>query len=724
MNFNISRLKYHNLKTLGLFLCLCFLFIGNLFAQNELDVIRNNWLPYNDLSNSLNHYLSNKSVDLLKQRTDIISEINTLDEWKERQSFINETLTDIVGPFPEKTPLNAKVVGSLKKENYKIEHIVYESQPGFYVTSSIFIPEHLKKGDKAPAIIYCSGHTPDGYRSPVYLHVIANLVKKGFIVFAFDPVGQGERFEYLDPETGESLVSEHSYAGIQSFLIGSSQARDMIWDGIRAVDYLLTRKEVDAARIGITGRSGGGTQSAYIAAMDDRIYATAPENYLTNFTRLIQTIGPQDAEQNLSNAIYRGIDQPDFLLVRAPKPALMITTSNDMFSIQGAKETESEVSGIYKAYKKEENFSLVEDDGGHQSTEKNRVAMYAFFQKHLQNPGNSQDEKTMAFSPEEVRVTKTGQVATSLGGETLHSLNYRKAEEYMKNLEDSRRDSPNHIPQVISAAKELSGYHGGAEFGKPVLTGRIQREGYVIEKYFVNGNEDHMVPYLLMTPENPNNKAVIYLDPSGKANKSSEGGEIEWLVKKGFTVLAPDLIGAGETGPPTNDYGHNYNKLWFNAILINKSLVGIRAEDVVGLAHLLRQHEGLEAVYGVAREEMSPVLLHAAAFDATISRIALVKPYSSYHSIMKNRFYSSKFAYSLVPGSLEFYDLPDLAASLAPRRLVMAATTNGNSEPLGSESSQRDFNFINTTYKMEKALDQLHILGEESYEKVFQILID
>jgi predicted peptidase len=255
-------------------------------AQNELNVVNDNWLKYSDAPNSLYHYLTGQAFNLLKERTDAVSGLNTLSGWQQRQNQIKETLLEIVGPFPEKTPLNAKTLRTIEKDGYRIEHIVYESQPGFYVTSSMFIPDGLRKKSKAPVVIYCSGHSDEGYRSAIYLHVIANLVKKGFIVFAFDPVGQGERLEYFDPKTGKSTVggptTEHSYPGAQAFITGSSQARYMIWDGIRAVDYLLTRKEVDPARIGITGRSGGGTQSAYIAAVDDRIYAAAPECYITN----------------------------------------------------------------------------------------------------------------------------------------------------------------------------------------------------------------------------------------------------------------------------------------------------------------------------------------------------------------------------------------------------------------------------------------------------------
>ena len=125
----------------------------------------------------------------------------------------------------------------------KVENIIYESQPGFYVTSSLFIPDNLKKGSKAPAIIYCSGHANEAYRSPVYQHVVLNLVQKGFIVLAFDPIGQGERIQYYDTATAKStvggLTATHSYSGAQAFITGSSQARYVIWDGIKIATLLL-----------------------------------------------------------------------------------------------------------------------------------------------------------------------------------------------------------------------------------------------------------------------------------------------------------------------------------------------------------------------------------------------------------------------------------------------------------------------------------------------------
>lgn len=686
-------------------------------AQDEYDILRDNWLQYTDAPNSLYHYVAGQAYNMLAGRTDEIKKITSLQEWQQRQKFVRETLMDIVGPFPEKTPLNARIVRTLNRDSLKVEHIIFESQPGFYVTSSLFIPAAIRKNRKAPAIIYCSGHATDGYRGEVYQHVILNLVMKGFIVFAFDPVGQGERLEYFDPKTGASIVggptTEHSYPGTQAFITGSSEARYMIWDGIRAVDYLLTRKEVDPERIGITGRSGGGTQSAYIAAMDDRIFASAPECYITNFTRLLQTIGNQDAEQNLFNEISRGLDHGDLLEVRAPRPALMITTTRDMFSIQGAMETESEVSRIYKAYGKPDYFGRAEDDSSHASTLKNREAMYAFFQKYLNNPGNPVDKAVRILTPEEIRVTPTGQVSTSLGGETVFSLNRKEAEKLEAGLTASRSDPGKYYKDVANAARKLSGYHEPSTTGEPVFCGRYRKEGYCVEKYFVRGEGNYIIPYLLFIPAGTPKKALIYLHPSGKSAEAHEGGDLEWFARQGFTVLAPDMIGTGEMGPGIFQ-GDSYieggsHNLWYASILTGRSIVAIRAADVVSLAHLLKQKSNINDIYVVSRKEMAPVALFAAAFEPAISGIALIEPYSSYFSIVTNHFYVSSFIPGVVPGALKSFDLTDIAAMLAPRRLLMAGVTDGNGKTADTSAINKDISVIKNFYRMKNAESNLMI---------------
>ncbi len=704
------------------------LFIDPVSAQDQTDVVRGRWLMLHGPSNTLYGHIAGQAVDMLEKRSAEVSEIRTVEKWKERQLLIEKVLMEITGPFPEKTPLNAKTVKTIDKGSYRIEHVIYESQPGFYVTSSLFIPRGTKKNRNTPAIIYCSGHSEEGYRSPVYLHVILNLVSKGFIVFAFDPVGQGERLEYFDPETGKSRAGgptrEHSYPGAQTLISGRSQALYMIWDGIRAVDYLYERKEVDPERIGITGRSGGGTQSAYISAFDNRILAAAPENYITNYTRLLQSIGPQDAEQNLSNLIAKGLDHPDFLIVRAPKPALMITTSEDMFSIQGAMETEKEVSEIYRALGHPGNFRRTEDDAGHASTKKNREAMYAFFSKHLNHPCDTSDIVTTLPDPDEMKVTPSGQVSTSLASKTVFLLNRELAVKEQVRADSLRKDHQAYTKEAVSAARILSGYREPDRPEDPVLAGRIIREGYTVERFFVNGEGSYVIPYLLFRPGNARNKYMIYLHPGGKSVESDPGGEIEKLVKNGYVVLAPDLPGTGEIKSDVlkgdayfDGISHN---IWYASMLTGRSITGILAGDVARLAELIRTADSNADIGGFARGELSAILLHAAAFTKSFESVTLIEPLSSYTSVVMNRYYDHKYIPSSVPGALKAYDLPDLAASLAPAWLTITGIKDATGHDSGREEISRVENIILKTYSQKGVPERLRIIsdgipGEEIY---------
>lgn len=709
---------------------------GTVKAQNELNVIQK-WKHYQDAPNSLYSHLSGQAFDLLEKRAKEVNGFNSLADWQQHQESVKEKLMDVLGPFPAKTNLNARVLKTIKKDDYTVEHIVFESQPKFYVTSSLFIPKKTSKKEKLPAIIYCSGHTPQGYRSNTYQQVILNLVKKGFVVFAFDPVGQGERMEYFDEKADKSVVGpptrEHNYPGAQAFISGNSLAKYMIWDGIRAVDYLLTRKEVDTERIGITGGSGGGTQSAYIAALDNRIYAAAPERYITNYTRLLQTIGPQDAEQIFTGGISQGLDHPDLLQVRAPKPLLMVTTTNDFFSIQGARETAQEVSRIYAAYGKPENFNKVEDVAGHSSTKKNREAIYAFFQEHLNKPGSAVDEDVALLSEEESKVTASGQLSTSLGGETVFSLNRKMTDQHLNRLQASRKNSSTHLAAALTSAKKLSGYQEPDAKEKPVFAGNLEKDGYRIEKYLVKGEGDYVIPYLLMIPEKKNNRALLYLHPQGKSAEASKDGEIEWFVKYGFTVLAPDIIGIGEVGPGTlkrgNYFSHTENKglsyeAWYASLLIGRSIVGIRAADVVRLTKILKNQSEITNIYALAKGEMAPVLLHAAAFEPDIAKVALIEPFSSFRTVVTSRFYDPAFIESAVPGSLKEYDLPDLAAGVAPRKLLMVNVKDGSGKIADPDSLKEDLSVIQKGYALRNATNQLKIVHNPTLESARHLLLD
>ncbi|HAQ19173.1 MAG TPA: hypothetical protein DCR40_08075 [Prolixibacteraceae bacterium] len=178
---------------------------------------------------------------------------------------------------------------------------------------------------------------------------------------------------------------------------------------------------------------------------------------------------------------------------------------------------------------------------------------------------------------------------------------------------------------------------------------------------------------------------------------------MEWFVRNGFTVLAPDMIGVGEMGPGINKgdayiEGSSHN-IWYATILIGRSIVGIRAGDVFRLAGELKNNTGIKDIYGFARNEMAPVLLHATAFDPSITHVALIESYSSCSTIVLNRFYKPSFILNTVPGALKAYDLPDLAASLAPRKLLMSGVTDGNGKNMDIESIHTDLAIIKTAYQ-------------------------
>ncbi|MGN6418270.1 MAG: alpha/beta hydrolase family protein [Pseudobacter sp.] len=698
-----------------------FLYLINsgLKAQQEFDGLRgtHNWIGFSDAPNSLYHHLASQAFRYLEKREAGIQKIQTLSEWKQRQQWVSKKLREVVGEFPAKTPLNARVTRTIQKDDYTIEHIIYESMPGYYVTASLFIPRKIK--GKAPAIIYCSGHSNTGYRS--YQNILLNLVHKGFIVLAFDPVGQGERLQYYNPASGKSEFQwpafEHSYAGAQLFITGNTLARYFTWDCIRAVDYLVTRKEVDTARIGITGRSGGGTQSAYTAAFDSRIRAVATENYITNYNRLFQSMGPQDAEQCFLNGIQQGLDMADLLMVHAPKPVLIIATTQDMFPIQGTMETAAELARIYKSYNAAGNCRMITDDAPHASTKKNREAMYAFFQRCFELTGDSTDIQYKPLTAEELQVTTTGQVSTALHSETVFGLNVKEAAIKQAVLNRKRSSYPAGIPAMLREAKKISGFQQPAKSRSPLFVGRAQRPGYSIEKFLLHGEGDYILPYTLWKPDSSSGKAIIYLHPSGKSAEAAAGGEIEWFVKQGVLVLASDLPGIGELGPGEfrgDSYidSVSYN-CWFAGLLTGRSITGIQAGDVIRLLLQLQQTTGIREVYGLAHQQMGPVLLHAAAFDTGISKVALIQPYNSYRSLAGNPKYKPAFLHSTVAGSAGIYDLPDLAASLFPRELFIAGMTDANGNAGNISEIQSDLSVISNAYR-----GQLRSTATNSFEQL------
>lgn len=661
-------------------------------AQSEdlrvLDEARGPWMAFTDAPNDLYRRLHADVTERMAERADEVAEIAGETEWSARRDMVRTTLQEALGPFSQRTPLAARTTGTFDHGGVRVELVIFESSPGVPVTGALFLPPDAAA--PAPAVLYLSGHNILAFRTPGYQRVILDLAQQGFVVLAIDPIAQGERLEYGIPEMGlvdPGLANTrgHSYVGAQLFLTGGSLAADMTWDAIRALDYLAERPEVDASRLAVTGRSGGGTQAAYLAALDDRVSVAAIENYVTSNTRLWETRGPQDAEQHLAGVLAQGIDHADLLLARAPRRTLVIATTRDIFSIQGTREAVVEARRAYADLGAPDELRLVEDDAGHELTDANREALYGFLRESLDvpEPGSGVGGSLEPIPAARLQVTATGQMLTSLEPRTTFARNRERAE----GLLAARRTAVARQGGAVEAARRVIGYREPDRPAEVMFMGRHRREGYTIEQHLLRGRAGELLPFLLMLPDSEvTAPLVLHLDPAGKAARAGVGGELERLVRSGHPVAMPDLAGFGELGPgdftgDSSDFGERGTApfgLWFGAAGIGRSIVAVHAEEVVCLLrHLLERPElaGF-GVRGIGVAEFGSAILHAAAFEPRLERIAIVGSVASLHEVVTTRDYDPRWVIGGAAGMLATYDLPDLEHELGPERVARFGTVD------------------------------------------------
>jgi cephalosporin-C deacetylase-like acetyl esterase len=664
-------------------------------SAEDLRVLKGDTDPRRTLPDFLNPI----ALRHLTERERLVAQISTPDGIEKRKRFIREKLLQAIGKLPDRTPLNPKVTGTLKRDGYRIEKIIFESQPSFYVTANLYLPETGR--GPYPGILMPLGHESGGKAHEAWQRLAITFAKNGFAILLYEPIGQGERVQLYDSDLGESKVrqstSEHTLAGTQCLLLGHSFARHVIWDGMRALDYLTSRTEVDSSRIGCTGNSGGGTLTAYLSALDDRIKVAAPSCYLTNWKSLIETIGPQDAEQNLPYFISDGLDQADFVIASAPKPYLILSAARDFFPIAGTRQTFSEVKRLYGVMGADEKLNMISADDEHGYTRPRRLAAYRWMNRWLKGADIPIDEPEVEIeSEDDLRCAEKGQVALSLGGETIFSIN----------LADARRVKPKRAAintpedlhrfqtEIRAQVQRLTAFEKPAGRPNTRSFGEIARDGYRIEKLLIVGDRGIAIPALLFKPDGdgPRRRVILYVHENGKAAEAHVGGEIEYLVRGGAVVLAIDLRGRGETQEEAariwDIFGHFESAM--TALLEGKTLVGLRAQDVVQAVDALaaRGDVEIDSLSAFGKGDAAVVLLHAAALDDRIKNVTLEEMLASYESVVEWKVHDRVFE-SIIPAALANYDLPDLAASLAPRRLQIINAANPRGQRMQTQLVKR-----------------------------------
>src|SRR5260221_1414559 len=333
------------------------------------------------------------------------------------------------GPFPEKTPLNARITGAVERDRYRIEKVIFESRPGFLVAANLYIPKD--RGLPLPGVVGTCGHTTNGKAGDTYQSFAQGLARLGYVCLLFDPIGQGERLQYAGVAKIAPGTGEHQYGGNQQFLVGEFLGAWRAWDGIRALDYLLTRPEVDPRHIGVTGNSGGGTMTTWLCGLDRRWTMAAPSCFVTTFRRNLENELPADPEQCPPNALALGLDHADFIAAMAPKPVILLGKEKDYFDARGLEEAYARLKRLYTLLGAAGNIGLYIGPGYHGYTKENREAMYRWF-NGITGISDAQSEPELVLEKDEtLQCTPRGQVA-ELSSKPLFAFTRSKSEALAK----------------------------------------------------------------------------------------------------------------------------------------------------------------------------------------------------------------------------------------------------------------------------------------------------
>ena len=677
-------------------------------------------------SRMLFEYLTAEAHDTLRQRAAQVETITTPRQVQERQKEIRQKILSMLGPLPEKTPLEAETTGSFTRDGYKVEKVVFQSRPHYYVTANLYLPEGQ---GPFPGILGPCGHSLNGKAAGVYQMVYSGLARLGCVVLVYDQPGQGERFMYYDEDLGESVFHprwpstvEHTMAGIQCLLTGSSAATHFVWDGIRAIDYLVSRPEVDPSRIGVTGNSGGGTMSAYLSALDERIQVAVPSCYMTSWQMLWDTIGPQDAEQNLLPFIANNLDFPDYAIAFAPKPYLINAAIQDFFPIRGTRATFREVQRIYEVMGAGDKVELFEADDGHGYTKPRREAAYRWFGTHLLNRSGPWDERPM--TPEldfTLQVTPTGQVVTTYeDAESMSGLNAAYAKVIAP--ESPELTDPQQVQDfragLLTNIRELLAYREVAQPLNVQNRGNSHFQGMSLEYLTFDSEPGITLPALLFRPTESAAQECPVLYVSHRNKSDDAAADIADLVGAGHPVLAPDLRGQGETARPDSDGGSFAT--WFSpdyriammALHLRRPLVGMRTLDLVRATDLIKQLYPDQELIAVGKGSGTVPLLHAAALDQRLDIVVLEGGLISWRHMVANPYHRQQLD-NVVLGALTTYDLPLLGAIITPRTLVLGNMVDAVGHLILKDAVAQEYGTAREAYQSLGVSDRLLFVNRQ-----------
>lgn len=626
-------------------------------------------------------YLDKTSTANLKARKERYEALKTPAEIRPWQEANRRYFEEALGGFPERTPLNARVVSTGEGEGFRYENLIYESRPRLYVTGTIFLPT---TPGPWPAVLFPCGHDDPPRGLEMYQRACILLARHGIAALMYDPIGQGERVTYLNDDNTPAMYStvEHTLFAASAMLVGTSFAQYRIWDGMRGIDYLQSRADIIPHKIGVTGHSGGGTLTSYLMALDPRVVAAAPACFITSYEELLAEMGPQDGEQNTFGQLKQGIDHADYIHMRAPKPTLILATTGDAFSIAGSWDTFREAKRLYTRFQLSERVGLVEGDSGHAYSPELRVGMVQWMQRWLLGVDKPVVEvETPLLSLEQIRCTPEGQVMRMPGARTVTDFNIERNEALAPLRAKFWKETPRE--EALAKVRELNAMRKVEELPKPANT--------MVGDEEINGR---VVVYQLFQPE-PGLALpmIVYLPASGAR------------VERVHVIVAGDGLAEARTvfaaHPERDNPAHAFALLelrgtgltqslkynsgtwplagsdfqdFFRAFLNGQSIVGMRAGEVIQLAKLIKSEDlagPSTPVHLHATGEATVPALHAAALAPEfIDDTTLTGGLPSWSAVVADPRAKDQLING-VHNALRWYDLPDLVSSLPEGRVTV-----------------------------------------------------
>ncbi|MEZ5402803.1 MAG: acetylxylan esterase [Bryobacteraceae bacterium] len=630
-------------------------------AQSRVD--------YPDYARVLPDFLRALARDAYARRSAALARLTTPAAIAERQAWVRRTFWNLAGGEPARTPLNARVTGGFERPAYRVENLIYESRPGLHIPANLYIPKTGRP--PYPAVLFQMGHSGNGKAASLYQYCCQGLVQLGFLVLAFDPMGQGERTYY--PRPGANLTrlpsadDEHTLPGKQLILTGDTSTRLQTWDAVRSLDYLAAHPLADPTRLASTGNSGGGTLTMLLAAADSRLACAAPvcpnsENLAAeNFNPPGST---DDAEQNFIASGPEGFDRWDTLYPLAPKPLLVLVSGKDFFGtyspryIEDGRAEFARLRAVYEALGNPSNLAWHESPLPHGLSHDLRLAVYNWFRKHLQGIDTPLDtEPPIKAEPDDVLyASPTGNVVRDFHGLTPRALAQQNA---------AAITTPAPDPAAIRAALALD----PAPAPKLTKYGETASQHALIHAVDVTSAPGVSVPIWDFRPRSASSGDLILLEPSGRNYSWNEDGLCQALAARGLHVIAPDLRAIGDLRPeyPRHAARHaawhaDEESYAWASLMLGKPLLGQRVADILAVRQALAPNGAQIA----ARGHMSIPALFAAYLDPAITRVKLHRGVASFRALLDTDDFPLSTA-NLLFGLLKITDLPQLRAALTAR---------------------------------------------------------